>query len=111
MKEEFKKIIASSRHLFSKLSYEKSAIRPDRDWQYITLSFLVGLIILGMGAVYIYLNVETNGFWNATSSSESSPIRTINQKNLDAVTGYFAEKEKNFQDAQNNLKIPPDPSL
>ena len=112
LKEYIRKMTDWLKHAFATHTYDKDGVRPYKDWGIILPTFFVSLLVLGLFALYIDMNVQSGTFWTASYGDRSFPAYQINQKDLTTVTDIFSQKEKNLNDLQNNLKtIPPDPSL
>jgi hypothetical protein len=111
LKVKLHTVLSAIRSLLPKPGYQKSTIRPAKDWQYTLIIFFITLVIIVGVGIYIYSGVLNESFWNGGTIDQSNQVNTINQKNLNAVTSYFSQKAINLQTIQNSAKVPADPSL
>lgn len=111
LEEKLKKITTILKRFFSRSGYGRTIINPSKDWQRIL--FFSAIVLLGCSifAGYFYFAVSNNLLWKPSMENKTNVVYTINQKNLNAVSDYFAKKENNIKNLQSDFNPPKDPSL
>lgn len=91
-------------------SYEKKVISPSRDWNIILIFTFVGFIASAILAFYLYLQIDQGKLF-IISEKDSQRETKINSVLFQQVVGDINARAASAQELNNNVKIPPDPSL
>lgn len=92
-------------------SYEKKGVRPSKDWLAILPTILATLVLSGVCAYIIYIDIQQGTLWQTSNEYTSGSVFKINQKDFEFVTNLFNQKEKNLSTIQGGIKTTQDPSL
>lgn len=94
-----------------KISYERRAVKPMRDWRFIlSVTFFI-LCILSIFAFYFYIKIDDGSFFTMTSDDAQNEIK-INDVLLNkTVNDINARQTTNANIRNGSISIPSDPSI
>ncbi len=111
MSEIFNKIKNWYQNLTSaKISFERTGIKPTRDWNVVVFSAMLVLFISGGLAFYFYVKVENGTFFNEYVAEELKEVK-INNSLLGKLITDINNRERKLEEIQTVKKSPANPSL
>ena len=107
--------IKKYKDLFKKFSkteatYDKSGIKPTKDWRIILIVTSVVLFVLGGVAGYFYFEVNSGNLFSV-ETDQTQDIIKINRTSLDKAVDRLRNNKSLFDSAISSENIPQDPSL
>jgi hypothetical protein len=111
MNDSFKKIKDWYQNLTTKkISFERTGIKPARDWNIIIFVSLFVLFICGGVAFYFYVKVENGTFFDVSTSEELKEVK-INNSVLNKLITDINNRQRKLEEIQTVKKAPANPSL
>ncbi len=93
-----------------KVSFERTGIKPTRDWNIVIFTSMITLFICGGMAFYFYIKVENGTFFSTYISEELQEVK-INNNILNKLITDLNNRQRKLEEIQTAKKAPANPSL
>ena len=94
----------------TKISYERSGIRPKRDWNTLLILSCLILLLIALFAFYFYSQINQGKLFVVARDNTGREVK-INDKLFQKIISEIKEREESLQSIKQNKGIPADPSL